>query len=98
MKFIYSNSKFVVKKKDNVLSQTGKSERGVRQGDSLSPLLFNVFNNDIDEIFEHSVSEPVVLNSTKLNRLIYADDILLLSECKEGLQSCLNSLQTYCDY
>ena len=75
------------------LSQTGKTERGVRQGDSLSPLLFNVFINDIDEIFDHSVSEHVVLNSTKLNCLIYADDILLLSESKEGLQSCLNSMR-----
>ena len=94
---MYSKSKFVVKK-DNFLSQTGNSERGVRQGDSLSPLLSNVFINDIDEIFDHSVSEPVVLNSTTLNCLIYADNILLLSESKEGLQSCLNSLQTYCAY
>ena len=61
-------------------------------------MLFNVFINDIDEIFDHSVSEPVVLNSTKLNCLIYADDILLLSESKGDLQSCLNSLQTYCDH
>lgn len=40
----------------------------------------------------------MVLNSTKLNCLIYADDVLLLSESKEGLQSCLNALQLYCDY
>ena len=59
---------------------------------------FNIFINDIGEIFDQTVSEPVVLSSTKLNCLIYADDVLLLSESKEGLQSCLNSLQMYCDY
>ncbi|MEW8548168.1 MAG: reverse transcriptase domain-containing protein, partial [Candidatus Thiodiazotropha sp.] len=97
VKYMYSNSKFVVKK-DNFLSKAGKSERGVRQGDGLSPLLFNIFINHIDEIFDQTTSDPVVVNSTKLNCLIYADDVLLLSESKEGLQSCLNALQVYCDY
>lgn len=94
---MYSNSKFVVKK-NNLLSEAGKSERGVRQGDGLSPLLFTIFINDIDKIFDQTTTDPVVLNSTKLNCLIYADDVLLLSESKEGLQSCLNALQLYCDY
>ena len=30
--------------------------------------------------------------------MIYADDLLLLSEIKEGLQSCLDSLQIYSDH
>ena len=97
VKYMYSNLKFIMKK-DNLLSQTGNYDRGVRQGDSISPLGFNVFINDIDEIFDQTVSEPVALSSTKLNCLIYADDLLLLSESKEGLQSCRNSLQMYCDY
>ena len=33
----------------------------------------------------------IMLFSAKLNCLIYADDLLLLSESKEGLQSCLDS-------
>lgn len=32
-----------------------------------------------------------------MNCLLYADDLLLLSETKEGLQSCLNSLKLYCN-
>ena len=97
VKYMYSNSKFVVKK-DNFLSHLGQYERGVRQGDGLSPLLFNIFINDINDIFDETISQPVTLNTTKLNCLIYADDVLLLSESKEGLQSCLDSLNVYCDY
>ena len=93
---MYTNSKFAVKK-NNVMSKLGDYKKGVRQGDGLSPLLFNVYINDIDQIFDESTSNPVVLESTKLNCLIYADDLLLLSESKEGLQSCLDSLQVYCD-
>ena len=45
--------------------------------------------NDIDEIFDGNTNDPFVLESTKMNCLIYADDLLLLSETKEGLlQSC----------
>ena len=29
--------------------------------------------------------------------LLFADDIVLLSESKEGLQKCLNNLETYAD-
>ena len=97
IKYMHLHSKFVVKK-DNFISQQGSYDRGVRQGDGLSPLLFNIFINDISDIFDETTSKPVVLNSTKLNCSIYADDLLFLSESKEGLQSCLDSLQIYCDH
>ena len=65
----------------------------------MGPVLFffTIYINDIDQIFHHDVTDPVSLESTKLNCLIYADDLLLLSESEKGLQSCLDSLQSYCD-
>ena len=80
---MYANSKFAVKK-NNVRSKLGDYQKGVRQGDGLSPLLFNIYINDIDKIFDQNTSDPVVLESTQLNCLIYADDLLLLSEYKES--------------
>ena len=44
-----------------------------------------------------SISDQVPLNSARLNHLVYAGDLVLLSESKEGLQSCLDSLPMYCD-
>ena len=38
---------------------------------------------------------PVSLNSLKINCLMYADDVILLSENAQGLQSCLDKLQSY---
>ena len=67
--------------------------RGVRQGCILSPLLFNLYINNLPYLFENTLSEPFVIpNGTKINSLLYADDLIILSRSKTGLQNCLNTL------
>ena len=39
---------------------------------------------------------PVTMGNIKLSNLFYADDLILISETKTGLQSCLDNLQAYC--
>ena len=39
--------------------------------------------------------DPVRLDNTNLNCLLYADDLVLLSESQKGLQSCLTKLERY---
>ena len=39
---------------------------------------------------------PVSLNTSKINCLMYADDVILLSETPAGLQNSLSHLQKYC--
>ena len=41
--------------------------------------------------------DPVLLNDLKLNCLLYAEDLLLLSRSQKGLQSCLDKLSDYCE-
>ena len=41
-------------------------------------------------------TNPVVIGDVSLNILLYADDIVLLSESKEGLQNSLDELYRYC--
>ena len=69
--------------------------RGVRQGCILSPLLFNRYVNDLPYAFQNTLSGPIILpNGTKLNSLLYADDLIILSRSKVGLQNCLNTLHS----
>ena len=76
------------------LTHSFKTYRGVRQGCNLSPKLFNILINDIPKIFDGSC-EPVKLGSVKLNCLMYADDLVLLSSSEAGLQECLRRLHQY---
>ena len=39
----------------------------------------------------------IVLDNFKISSLLYADNLIILSTSKVGLQSCLNKLVSYCD-
>jgi len=79
------------------LSPNFNSEVGVHQVDTLNPNLFKVYINYryLPSIFKDGCG-PVELNSCKLNCLLFADDVVLLSKTEQGMQTCLNRLQEYC--
>ena len=69
---------------------------GLRQGDVLSPLLFNLYIHDIVNIFDDSC-EPPTLENFVVNCLMYADDMVLLSTTKSGLQNSIDKFSIYCN-
>ena len=91
---IYTQDKASVKFGDK-FSPTFSTNRGVRQGCVLSPLLFNIFLSDIQNIFDECGHNPKI-NDTEISCLIWADDILILSETEKGLQAKLDNLAKYC--
>jgi hypothetical protein len=95
LKSLYSNISLRVIVNSHSLSNAFPSNVGVFQGDNLSPNLFNLYINGLIDDFDHSCS-PVLLGQKHISCLLYADDLVLLSESQEGLQNCLNKTWGYC--
>ncbi|KAG6454358.1 hypothetical protein O3G_MSEX008707, partial [Manduca sexta] len=87
---IYSNNKGKIK-----LETLGKSfpiERGVRQGDPLSPKIFiAILENVINKVEWTGLG--LYIQGVFLSHLRFADDIVVLSETSSQLQHMIKSLQ-----
>ena len=95
IKSMYNDLNLSVKLTEGITSFF-KSDVGVRQGCNLSPMLFNLFINDLVEYLQSDITEAVKLNGYSCNCLMYADDLLLLSESWEGLCQTMDKLGNYC--
>ncbi|KAK2703592.1 hypothetical protein QYM36_017993, partial [Artemia franciscana] len=73
---------------------------GVKQGDPLSPFLFNLV---LDEFLTNVNSDPTVTQGigfqygrVKVAATGYADDLLLIAETRHGAQLLMDGLTTFC--
>uniref|UniRef100_A0A3P9MPT2 ribonuclease H n=1 Tax=Oryzias latipes TaxID=8090 RepID=A0A3P9MPT2_ORYLA len=72
------------------LSRKIKIMKGVRQGDTLSPVMFTAA---LEEIFRRMEAEAGInINGERMNNLRFADDIILFAEKEEDLSKLLNDL------
>ena len=67
---------------------------GVRQSGELSPLLFNMYVNNLSECLNSS-GVAGSMNGTFVNHMLYADDICIISLSLSGLQRLLNICADY---
>ncbi len=70
-------------------------QSGVRQGDTMSPTLFNYVIDFVLECALRSSHGVLLGENVNLTDLTYADDIALLGDSTEAIQSALNNIELY---
>ncbi len=90
---IYNNSSFKVRS-GNDLSDEIKLERGVRQGCPMSSVLFDIFINDLLNGTE-GLGITVSGLDQSISGLLFADDLVLMADNADNLQSLLDHVSTW---
>ena len=73
------------------ISESIKMERGIRQGDSISPKLFTATLQEIFKSFKWQ-TKGILISGERLTNLRFADDVILFSESAEELDEMINNL------
>uniref|UniRef100_T1IR49 Reverse transcriptase domain-containing protein n=1 Tax=Strigamia maritima TaxID=126957 RepID=T1IR49_STRMM len=71
------------------------TDRGVRQGCPLSPILFSIFLDDLEENWTRWNIGGSRIGKWKIYCLKFADDVAIFAENVEGLQAMINDLERY---
>jgi hypothetical protein len=92
-KSMYSGVHYEVKTK---LGRSGafNSTRGLRQGCVSSPLMFNLYINDLQDYI--TTDDAPSIDKQLVSHLLFADDLVLFSNSAKGLQNSLNQLELFC--
>ena len=90
---MYLNTEYLIRYGDGFLDPIA-SNVGLKQGCPLSPMLFNLYIDDICSIFDNSC-DPININGKEINHFLYADDLVILSSSDTGLQIGLDRLYDF---
>ncbi|KAL4099054.1 hypothetical protein QTP88_023549 [Uroleucon formosanum] len=84
---------FVKVKVGNTNSDPILVKSGLRQGDAMSPILFNIVVEKVVREMNIIPQEGVKFQESSIGLLAYADDLVIMEDSQDGLKDLLNRLE-----
>ena len=95
---MYSGIRAKVRNFNSETSEDINMLLGVMQGETLSPYLFSMYINDLDDYIREKCPESgVFVGNIRIVSLFYADDASLFASNPVILQQCIDALSDYCE-
>jgi Reverse transcriptase (RNA-dependent DNA polymerase)/Endonuclease-reverse transcriptase len=88
---LYTNANGVIKTSHGI-TEPFPIDQGVLQGESSSPIIFNLFINSIVDDLYNSETPGVAIGSYLVHLLLFCDDIALVANSADQLQKKINTL------
>lgn len=89
---MHENIHSCVQVDQNTQTEMFHCNKGIMQGDSLSPVLFTTFMNDVPEYLKQNHCLGLSFYERTINCLMFADDLIIMSPTAEGLQKSMNTI------
>lgn len=93
---MYSKVEVTIKTRHGILARRFDSTLGVKQGCPLSPTLFGLYIDELESFLQAGGCDAPRLAGIMAAILLYADDIVLISETAAGLRKQLGILGEFC--
>ena len=93
IKMVYHGSRIAIRTPDGVISRP--LLRGVRQGCPMSPVLFDVFINDILDGIRGAKVPGLPLGENRIPGLLVADDLTLIAGSRKNLAKMVKKVGTW---
>jgi hypothetical protein len=94
MKSVYSLAKAKIRTNYDI-SESFPLQKGVLQGETVSPVLWDMYIEDLINKLDNSDTMPIRILGGKIHALLYVDDIVLLAYTPAELQRKIKVLQSH---
>lgn len=92
---IYGSTRIKIKTKAGITSGF-EVKKGIRQGCTLSALLFNLYIAEVDTYMKKKGVGGIALGKERIWSLAYADDMILLAKNSEALLEMMTTFRKFC--
>lgn len=92
---IYGSTRMKIKTKAGITSGF-EVKKGIRQGCTLSPLLFNLYIAEVDTYMKKKGVGGIALGKERIWSLAYADGMILLAKNSEALLEMMTTFRKFC--